>query len=198
MSDSSPRAGESGEAGPAAGRGRPALFLDRDGTVIEDAHYLASPEGVRLLPGAAQAIAAVNQAGIPVIVVTNQSGIGRGYFDLPAYDTVAARLDALLAKQGARIDATYYCPHAPGAGLECDCRKPSAGLFLQAAHDHGLDLAASAFVGDRMRDLTPGLEAGGRGFLVGGDTAGSVDQLPSGVTRVDSLAEAVRHLVERG
>lgn len=199
MPGSTPRASGDGYDGPVAVRGRAALFLDRDGTIIEDAHYLASADEVRLLPGAAEAIAAVNRAGVPVVVVTNQSGIGRGYFDLAAYHNVAARVDELLAERGARIDATYFCPHAPGAGPECACRKPAAGLFLQAARDHGLDLKTSTFVGDRVRDVKAGLEAGGRAFLVrAADPANADGEIPPGVTRVSGLAEAVAHLLRRG
>ena len=121
-----PRRSESGTSGPTpTSRGRAVLFLDRDGTIIEDAHYLGESERVRLLPGAADAIARVNRAGIPVVVVTNQSGIGRGFYDMAAYREVAARLDALLADHGAHLDATYLCPHTPDARPPCDCRKPA-------------------------------------------------------------------------
>ncbi|HEX7239268.1 MAG TPA: HAD-IIIA family hydrolase, partial [Longimicrobiaceae bacterium] len=103
---------------------RPAVFLDRDGTVIHDAHYLADPEGVRLLPGAAEAVARLNRAGVPVVLVTNQSGIGRGLFSEADFRAVQDRVEALLAAGGARIDAVYHCPHAPDADPPCDCRKP--------------------------------------------------------------------------
>ena len=173
--------------------GRGAVFLDRDGTVIEDRHYLADPDGVRLLPGAGAAIARLNRAGIPVILVTNQSGIGRGYFDGSAFAAVQDRLRELLALDEARLDAVYHCPHRPDELSPCDCRKPSTGLFLRAAVEHSLSLRDSFFIGDRPRDVQPALELGGNGILVG--TARSPeDQQPDSsdlFPRVASLSEAV-------
>ena len=141
-----------------------AVFLDRDGTIIEDAHYLSKPEQVRLLDGAAEAIARINAAMVPVIVVTNQSGIGRGRFSVDDHNLVAARLDELLAERGARIDASYFCPHTPEDA--CECRKPGTLLFRRAAVEHRIDLAGALYVGDRMRDVTPGLVLGGEGVLI--------------------------------
>lgn len=141
-----------------------AVFLDRDGTIVEDAHYLSRPNDVRLIDGAAEAIARVNAATIPVIVVTNQSGIGRGMFALDDHDLVSTRLDELLAGCGARIDATYICPHTPEDA--CECRKPGTLLFRQAAAEHGIDLTRALYIGDRMRDVTPGLILGGNGVLI--------------------------------
>src|SRR5690554_1457891 len=111
-----------------------AVFLDRDGTIIEDKHYLSHPDEVHLGSGAADAIARINALLIPVIVITNQSGIGRGYFATEDHLAVTDRLDDLLRTRGAAIDASYYCPHAPDEG--CDCRKPGTQLFLQAAEDY--------------------------------------------------------------
>ena len=150
-----------------------AVFLDRDGTLIEDAHYLSRPEQVKLLPGAADAIARINTLMVPVIVVTNQSGIGRGIFSVDDHDRVTARLDELLAQQGARIDARYYCPHHPDDG--CDCRKPGTLLFHQASADHAIDLTRALYIGDRMRDVQPGLELGGTGVLVPSPETPAVD-----------------------
>jgi histidinol-phosphate phosphatase family protein len=142
-----------------------ALFLDRDGTIIEDEHYISDPAKVRLIDGAADAIARANAALVPVIVVTNQSGIGRGYFSLEDHAQVSRRVDELLAEQGARIDATYMCPHAPDDN--CKCRKPGYLLFSRAADDHPeVDLSNALYVGDRMRDIEPGLALGGQGVLV--------------------------------
>lgn len=145
---------------------RGAVFFDRDGTLIDDEHYLADSALVRLRPGAAAAVRAVRAAGLAAVVVTNQSGIGRGLFGEDAYEAVRARLDALLADEGAQLDASYHCPHAPGVGPACDCRKPAPGLFRRAAAELGLDLARSAAVGDRVRDLTPVAALGGYGVLV--------------------------------
>jgi D-glycero-D-manno-heptose 1,7-bisphosphate phosphatase len=146
---------------------RRAVFLDRDGTIIEDEGYIADPVSVRLLPGAAEAIARLNGAGVPVIVVTNQSGIARGLLDEAAYAATARRLDELLAAAGARIDGHYHCPHHPDLTGPCECRKPGPLLYRRAAVDHDLDLARSWWVGDRLRDVLPAERFNGRGLLIG-------------------------------
>jgi D-glycero-D-manno-heptose 1,7-bisphosphate phosphatase len=146
---------------------RRAVFLDRDGTIIEDTGYLADPAAVRLLPGAAGAIARLNRAGLPVIVVTNQSGIARRLFDEAAYAATVRRLDELLAAAGARLDGRYHCPHHPDFTGPCECRKPGLLLYRRAAADHGLHLAGSWWVGDGLRDVLPAERFDGRGLLVG-------------------------------
>lgn len=154
--------------------GRGAVFLDRDGTIIEDAGYLADPAGVRLLPGAGAAIGRLNRAGMPAIVVTNQSGIARGLLDETAYQATARRLDQLLAAEGARLDGSYHCPHHPDVTGPCDCRKPGLALYRRAAADHALHLGGCWWVGDRMRDVVPAEQLQGRGLLIGrqdGDAA---------------------------
>jgi D-glycero-D-manno-heptose 1,7-bisphosphate phosphatase len=145
---------------------RPAAFLDRDGTIIEDVDYISRPEDVRLLPDAAEAIAALNEAGIPVIVVSNQSGIGRGYFTYDEYQRVQARVEEVLGANGAHLDAIYICPHTPYDKPPCGCRKPKVELFHRAASDHGLDLARSWYVGDLWRDVAPSDTLGGSGRLI--------------------------------
>ena len=145
---------------------RPAVFLDRDGTLIDDEHYLSDPERVRLRPGAARAVRRLREAGLAVVVVTNQSGIARGMFTEAQYEAVRARLDELLAAQGATLDATYHCPHHPEFGEACACRKPGIALFQQAASEHALDLARSAFIGDKLRDVSPAARFGAQGILV--------------------------------
>lgn len=144
--------------------GRAAAFLDRDGTLIVDVSYVSRPADVALIPGAACAVKRLNEAGVPVVVVTNQSGIARGMFDEAAYESVRARLEELFAAEGAKIDATYHCPHGPDDG--CRCRKPGPELYERAMAEHGLDGARSFFVGDRMRDVLPARTFGGRGVLV--------------------------------
>ena len=145
---------------------RPAVFFDRDGTLIEDEHYLSDPARVRLRAGAAAAVRRVNEAGLAVVIVTNQSGIARGLFTVAEYERVRDRVIDALADAGARVDATYHCPHHPDFGGACACRKPGIALFQQAASEHALDLARSAFIGDRLRDVAPAARFGALGVLV--------------------------------
>lgn len=150
---------------------RPAIFLDRDGVIIEDAHHVGSPARVQLLPGAAESIAALNRAGWPVVIVTNQSGVARGLFTVEAVEEVHTHLRELLCGYRARIEAFYYCPHHPEGEVEafrseCECRKPQPGLLLRAADELGLDLAASWMIGDRLSDLEAGAAVGARTVLV--------------------------------
>jgi D-glycero-D-manno-heptose 1,7-bisphosphate phosphatase len=145
---------------------RRAVFLDRDGTIITDVHYLGKPDHVELLPGAAIAIRRLNQARLPVIVVTNQSGIARGYFTEAEYRTVQSRVEDLLDREGAHIDATFMCPHHPDFTGPCDCRKPGVLLFRRASEEFGLELDKSWYVGDKLRDILPAGELGGVGILI--------------------------------
>lgn len=147
-------------------KGRAALFLDRDGTIITDEHFLNDPDRVRLMPGAATAIALANSLTVPVIIVTSQSGIGRGIISQAQYEAVAARLIEILAQEGARINATYFCPDLPDVPIEESCRKPGLRMYQRAAQDHNLDLARSAYIGDKWRDVQPALTVGGLGILV--------------------------------
>ena len=146
--------------------GHPAAFLDRDGTLIEDAHYLADPDQMRLLPDVAPAVAALNARAIPCIVITNQSGIAQGLLTEEQYEATRVRLSELLLADRARIDASYHCPHHPSESGPCDCRKPATGLYRRAATEHQLDLTRSLYVGDRRRDVEPSIELGGIGVLV--------------------------------
>ena len=148
---------------------RPAVFLDRDGTLIEDREYLSDPAGVRLLPGVPEGLRRLREAGFALVVVTNQSGIGRGRMTEADYLRVAAEVDRQLAEHGVALDAVYYCPASPAANSndEHPDRKPAPGMFLRAARDLDLDLAHSYSVGDSLRDLIAGRSAGCRaGFLV--------------------------------
>ncbi len=149
-----------------------AAFLDRDGTIVEEVDYLTRPEQLRLLPGAAAAIRRLNEAGWLVVVATNQSAVARGMLSEDGLAAVHARLKEMLAAEGARLDGIYYCPHLPDGSVAdyarvCDCRKPAPGLLQQAARDLGIDLPASAMIGDGLRDLQAGMAAGcSRLFLV--------------------------------
>ncbi|HYW31328.1 MAG TPA: HAD-IIIA family hydrolase [Gemmatimonas sp.] len=165
---------------------RRALFLDRDGTLIADAHYLSDPAGVRLLPGAAAAVAEANAAGVLVIVVTNQSGIARGLITAAQYEATRERTVALLAAKGARVDATFHCPHWPETTGPCDCRKPGLGMYRQAAAQFGIALDVAGYIGDRWRDVQPARETGGIGVLV-----------PGGETPEDDVETARVHLGPR-
>lgn len=176
--------------------GRPAAFLDRDGTIIVDRDYPGDPAAVELLPGAAASIVRLQEHGLLALMITNQSGIGRGLITEEDYRSVQRRMEELLAAEGAVLDGTYHCPHAPDRVPACECRKPAVGLYRQAAHEHGVDLAASYFIGDRLRDVLPGSAFGGTGFLVRGtEVVGDAD-LPPGVRMVDSLAEATELLLD--
>jgi D,D-heptose 1,7-bisphosphate phosphatase len=171
--------------------GRPAAFLDRDGTVVRDAHYLADPDRVELIAGTASAIRRLADAGLAVVLVTNQSGIDRGLYSDAQYHAVAGRVDELLRAQGAAVDGTYYCPHHPDHSGPCDCRKPATGLYRRAAREHGLDLPASYYVGDKLTDVLPAVALGGQGILVRtGYGAASEPSLPSGFWAADDLAAA--------
>ncbi len=147
------------------------VFLDRDGVIIEDVHYLEKPEQVRLTPGAGAAVARLNAAGLLVVVATNQSGVARGYFPVERVGEAHRRLDELLAEQGARVDRYYFCPHHPDGTVAafrvaCDCRKPRPGMLHKAARDLGIDLNASFLIGDKVSDLEAGAAAGCRTLLV--------------------------------
>jgi histidinol-phosphate phosphatase family protein len=140
------------------------VFLDRDGTINEEVNYLSDPEDLRLIPGAAEAIRLLNDAGVPAIVVTNQAGVGRGYFSEARVKAIHEQLARQLARYGASLDAIYYCPHHPDEG--CACRKPKPGMLKRAAEEHGIDLGRSFAIGDKVSDLEAGRRAGCRTVLV--------------------------------
>lgn len=150
---------------------KPAIFLDRDGTLNEEVDYLSDPEQLVMIPGAAAAVARLNARGIPVVVVTNQSGIGRGRYGWDDFAAVMSRMDALLALENGRIDAVYASPHhEQGQGVYAVAdhpeRKPNPGMLVRAAEELGLDLARSWMVGDKDIDLEAGRRAGCRVALV--------------------------------
>jgi len=150
---------------------RPAVFIDRDGTLTEEVGYVNHPKRLRLLPRSADAIGRLNAAGVAAVVVTNQAGIARGYFTEEVLHAVNAELRAQLAHAGAILDGVYVCPHHPTEGeppfrLLCDCRKPKPGLLVRAAADLGLDLTRSVMVGDKPSDLEVAPRVGARSVLV--------------------------------
>jgi D-glycero-D-manno-heptose 1,7-bisphosphate phosphatase len=152
---------------------RRAVFLDRDGTLIHDPGYLGDPEGVRVLPGVPEALAALSRAGFLLVVVTNQSGIARGKYTVERYEAVAARLHAVLRGGGVDLAAAYYCPHHPDGvvppwNVEHEDRKPNPGMWRRAARDLGIDLPASYSIGDGERDAVAGRRAGTTSILLAG------------------------------
>jgi D-glycero-D-manno-heptose 1,7-bisphosphate phosphatase len=143
---------------------RPAVFFDRDGTLAEEVGYLNHVCRFRMFPFAGPAVRRLNEAGLPVVVVTNQSGVGRGYFPESLVQTVNQLMTEQLSSVGARIEAVYYCPHTTADG--CDCRKPRTGMLKLAAREHGLDLQRSFVVGDRYGDVELARNAQARSILV--------------------------------
>ena len=143
---------------------RPAVFLDRDGTIAEEVGYLNHASRFRMFPSVAGAVQRLNEAGYPVVVVTNQSGIGRGYFPESLVHEVNQLMTQQLSKSGAKIDAIYYCPHT--SADNCNCRKPRTGMLERAAREHGLDLQRSFVVGDRYGDIELARNVRARGILV--------------------------------
>ena len=136
----------------------PALFLDRDGVIIEDRGHVYKKKDIVLIPGSAHAIARMNAMGVPVVVVTNQAGIGRGLYTEADFHTAQDYITQLLASFDAHLNATYFCPHHPDAG--CECRKPRPGMLLQAALEMDLNLQRSLMVGDKLSDLEAGRAVG--------------------------------------
>lgn len=166
------------------------VFLDRDGTINvkrPEGEYVTSPTDLVLLPGAAQAVASLNAAGVRTVLVTNQSWLSRATGNPESYAAVHTRLTQLLAAEGARLDAAYHCPHAPAT---CDCRKPKPGLLRRAARELGVELDQSVIIGDRDSDIMAGRAAGTLTILVrtgeGGSAAADADIV------VDDLPAAVR------
>src|SRR5688572_2695973 len=184
---------------------RPAVFLDRDGTIIEESGYLDCLERLVFFPFSIDAIRVLNRGGFAVVVVTNQAGIARGIvpeaFVGEAHRHIAARLEA----GGARIDGFYFCPHHPSGVVEqyrsaCDCRKPQPGMLRRAAIDLDLDLARSFTVGDRWHDVAAGQAVGARGVLVRTGMGASAEAAPEAAVTpaaiVDNLMDAAAWMLQ--
>lgn len=180
---------------------RPAVFLDRDGTINVERDYLHRIEDFAFIPGAPQAIRRLKDAGFLVVVVTNQSGVARGYFPETAVEELHRHLQRELGRVGAGIDAFYLCPHHPHAGIgdyriECACRKGSPGMLLQAAAEHHIDLGASWMVGDKAADIEAGRRAGCTPLLVltgyGEEENGKIDPQ---IARCADLAAAADYIL---
>jgi len=174
-----------------------AVFLDRDGTIMEDAHYIKSPDQVRLIPGAAAAVRRINDAKVPAIVITNQSGIARGIFKIEDYEAVRRHFESLLEAEGAHIDASYFCPHHPTRTGPCDCRKPGTKMFEDAIRDFCLDPSRVAYIGDRWRDVVASKKLGGRGIMISSHMTTDEDREKArtdGIETAASLEAAVEML----
>jgi histidinol-phosphate phosphatase family protein len=174
-----------------------AVFLDKDGTVVEDVPYNVDPGQVRLMPRTAEGLRALHAAGYGLFVISNQSGVARGYFPEEALGPVETRLRELLAAAGVPLGGFYYCPHhpkgvIPAYAVVCRCRKPAPGLIVRAAQEHGLDLARSWFVGDILDDVEAGRAAGCTTVLLdnGHETAWRLTPERQPHYRAADLAEA--------
>lgn len=175
---------------------RPAVFLDRDGTLLEEANYLDRLDRLVFFPYAVDAVRLLNRGGYAVVVITNQSGVGRGMYSeefvRETHDLVAARMRA----GGAHVDGFYYCPHHPDATVrayrqECDCRKPAPGMLVRAAADLDLDLARSFAVGDKWTDVGVGRTTGARGILVRTGYGRSSEASPPPGVQADAVVDNV-------
>jgi D-glycero-D-manno-heptose 1,7-bisphosphate phosphatase len=180
-----------------------AVFLDRDGTMIEEVGYLDRIDRVRFFPYSIDAIRLLNRAQYAVVVATNQAGIGRGFFDEAFVEATHLAVAETLAAGGARVDAFYYCPHHPDATVAayrqaCGCRKPQPGMFRRAAADHHLDLARSFVIGDRAHDVAAGASAGAQGVLVRTGYGAGTERSEHGAAAVtDNLMGAVSWVLQQ-
>ena len=176
---------------------RRAVFADRDGTIIEDRHYIADPARVTLIPGATDALVRLREMGFALVVVTNQSGIGRGLYTQADYHRVAAEVARQLADAGVVMDGTYFCPDGPGGSPDTTCRKPSPVMYRRAAADLGLATTGSYYIGDKQSDVLPAQTLGGTGILVRtGHGAAEEGRVAESFHVVDDLAAAAA-LIER-
>ena len=179
--------------------GRPAVFLDRDGTINVDKGHATDVDEIELIPGATRAIQKLNEADLFVVVVTNQSVVARGLATEEQVRAMNDRLRHYLAEEMAHIDAFYYCPHHPAFGEPCECRKPSPGMLLKAAKEHDLDLSRSFMVGDFWADIGAGVGAGVRTVLITGtgeDLQRNLEELASRGWEPDAKAKDIREAVD--
>ena len=175
---------------------RPAIFLDRDGTLNFDHGWITSPSKIKLLPGAAQAVRAINEAGYLAVLVTNQPVIARGEITDDGLRAIHDRLESLLAQFGAHLDAIYYCPHHPDFTGYCDCRKPAPGLLQSAARDLGIDIGRSWMIGDSERDLGAAAAFGIPAALVASNQQGFKEAISSAPQiRAASISEALQRIL---
>jgi len=179
-----------------AARRRRAVFLDRDGTLNVDRGYVYRREDFEWIPGAVESIRRLNESGLPVVVVTNQGGVGHGYYSEADVRALHRFMTAELAKSGARVDAWYYCPYHPDSRVEAyrrddTCRKPNPGMIEAAAAEHGIDVAASYLVGDKVSDIEAGRRAGATTILVRTGYGREHERAAGADFAVDDISEAV-------
>jgi len=174
----------------------PAVFLDRDGTLNEEVGYMDDLKRLRLIPRVAAAVRLINQSGFKAVMVTNQSGVARGYFPESVVREINENIERRLSEEGAHLDGIYYCPHLPGGTVErysidCDCRKPKDGMLRQASKELNIDLRRSYVVGDRIKDVEFAHRAGLKGILVlSGYGKGELEYiLPSSIIKPDYVTE---------
>lgn len=179
---------------------RQAVFLDRDGTINEESGYLHRKEDCRFIPGAKEALASLTEAGFDIVVITNQSGIARGYYDEDDLRRLHLYMESEIAAAGGKIAGWYHCPHHPDYPLttdQCFCRKPLPGMLLTAAAEHDIDLASSWMVGDKLADIEAGTAAGCRTILVRtGYGAAESTSAPAELTILDDLQAAAAFIIK--
>jgi len=172
-----------------------AVFLDRDGTIARDVHYCRRAEDFELLHSVPQAIRLLNENGFKVVVITNQSGIARGYFSEETLRQIHEKMKNELAQHGAHVDAVYFCPHHPDEG--CECRKPKTALFLKATKELNIDLSHSFVVGDMQIDIDAGKALGCKTVLITAGSSGETRIISSPDHTCDELLEAARWIIDR-
>ena len=179
-------------------RGRKAVFIDRDGVIVEECNYVYRPEELRFIDGSVCALRRLTRSPYSIIIVTNQSGIARGYFTEEEYHIFTEHMLSILKKEDVHIDAVYYCPHHPVEGvspayrIDCDCRKPKTGMLERAVREHGIDLESSWLIGDKTSDIKAGKDASCRTIMVRTGYGGSDRTCEVGPDYVvDNLSDAV-------
>jgi D-glycero-D-manno-heptose 1,7-bisphosphate phosphatase len=171
------------------------VILDRDGTLVIDRGYMDDPAQLEFEPGAASALRWWHEHGYRMVVITNQSGIGRGYFSAERAEEMNARLHAMVEALGCRLERTYYCPHRPDAG--CNCRKPAPGLLIQAASELGFDPRRTVVIGDKPSDIELGQGAGAKTILITADSSAPTMRVPPDLV-TSNLLDAARVVTTLG
>lgn len=188
------------EPGPGSTSPRRAVFVDRDGTIIQERHYLADPNGVSLIPGAPEALQRIRDMGLALVLVTNQSGIGRGLYTVDDYRRVAAEVERQLAQAGVVMDGVYFCPNRPSGDPATTCRKPSTLMHRTAARELGLATQGCYCVGDKLSDVLPAETLGGTGIMVrtgwGREEEGTVGPQHHVVDDLAAAADLIHRLEE--